>query len=184
MVSKKFTRVLLLAAAVAGWGVAGPALAQSKIGFVNINQLLDQAPQAKAAAASLQAEFAPRQQKLMAEQNAIEKLEKKLARNSAVMSTGQRDKLKDEIAHKKREFVRSRDQFEHDLDARRTAAFSKLRPEFYGAISALAKKGHYDLVMGPGGSGVLYVSDRVNITKQVLARLKASYKAPKSGSKK
>lgn len=184
MVSKKVVRALLLVAAAAGCAVAGPALAAGKIAFVDTQQLLAQAPQAKAAEAALESEFGPRQKKLEAEGKAIQELAKKLARNGSVMSKGQRDKLKDEIAGKKREFLHRRGEFERDLAIRQRAEFAKLRPAFQRAIFALAKEKHYDLVVGPGGTGVLYVSDRANITDQVLARLKASYKAPKLGGKK
>ncbi|MEJ2687883.1 MAG: OmpH family outer membrane protein [Gammaproteobacteria bacterium] len=181
MVSKKLTRALLLAAALVGCSAAAPAFAQVKIGFVNTVKLMEQSPQAKAASARVEAEFAPREKKLVAAQKQVKQLEDKLNRNGAVMSKGERTKLQREIAKKKRDFSRGQDEFRQDLNIRRNEELSKLQHELYKAIVALAKEKHYDLVVG---DGAIYASDRVNITQEVLDRLKASYKAPKSGSKK
>jgi outer membrane protein len=181
MVSKKLTRALLLAAFMVGCSAAGPAVAQVKVGFVNTVKLMEQSPQAKAASARVEAEFAPREKKLVAAQKEVKQLEDKLSRNGAVMSKDERAKLQREIATKKREFVRGQDEFRQDLNIRRNEELSKLQHELYQAIVALAKEKHYDLVVG---DGAIYASDRVNITQEVLDRLKASYKTPTSGSKK
>ncbi|MGA7800398.1 MAG: OmpH family outer membrane protein [Gammaproteobacteria bacterium] len=181
MVSKKLTRVLLLAAALVGCAAAGPALAEVKIGFVNTVKLMEQSPQAKAASARVEAEFAPREKKLVAAQKAMKQLEDKLSRNGAVMSKEEQTKLQREIASKKREFARGQDEFRQDLNIRRNEELSKLQRELYQAIVALAKEKHYDLVVG---DGAIYASDSVDITKEVLDRLKANYKTPKSGAKK
>jgi len=52
-----------------------PASAQElKIGFVNIQALMEGAPQTKAAMDALQEEFAPRQREFLAKQKEYEKL--------------------------------------------------------------------------------------------------------------
>ncbi len=71
----------------------GLSAADLKIGFVNVARLLEKAPQAERAKKDLEREFKPRDTKLMNEQKAIKSMEEKLAKDEAVMSESERQKL-------------------------------------------------------------------------------------------
>jgi len=173
--------MLVLSVALTGIAASGSAFAQTKIGFVNTVKLMEQAPQAKAASSKVESEFAPREKELVALQKKIKGLEDKLNRNGAVMSQSEQQKLERELRSKQREFKRNQDEFRQDLNIRRNEELSKLQRQLYHAIVSLAKKENFDLVVS---DSVIYASDRIDITDQVLSKLKADYKAGSANNKK
>ncbi len=152
-------------------------LAEAKVAAVNAAKILEAAPQAEAARKRLEKEFAPRDKKLVGIQKSIKKFEDKLSRDAAVMSETERRKLEREIISKKRDLKRSQDEFREDFNIRRNEEFGKLQRRVYQAIVAHAKKNNIDMVVG---DGVIYASDKVDITQQVLKQMQKE----SSGTKK
>lgn len=150
-----------------------------KLGFVNAPGVLEKAPQAEKARTKLEQEFAPRDRELVAEQKTIRQLEEKLSRDGAIMSDSERNKLEREIRSLKRDLKRSRDEFREDLNIRRNEELAKLQKLVVETIRAIAQEGGFDLVVT---DGVLYASDRIDITAMVLEKLKKD-SATTAGSK-
>ena len=136
------------------------------------------AGKAKAAQSGLETEFAPREQELLSLQKDIRALEDRLARDSAVMSETESSKLERDILAKRRDLKRSQDEFRDDLNIRKNEVLSKLQRQMYDATVGLAKEKKFDIILG---QGVVYSNDSVDITDQVLEKLKKEFKA--SGGK-
>lgn len=168
---KRFIAAVLLAS-VFPLGGANAAEAIS-VAFVNTPQVLEQAPQAEAVRETLKAEFAPRDTDLVAQQKALKLKEDRLSRDGSVMSEEERRKLERDILGQQRELKRARDEFSEDLNIRRNEELSKMQREIALSIVALAKEKGYDLILE---NGVIYASDRVDITNEVITRLKQDYK--------
>lgn len=149
--------------------VAAVLAADLKIGFVDAAKILDNAPQAEAARNLLEREFAPRDQSLIAEQRALRQLEEELAKNSTTLNDGQRRKLEREILSLRRELKRSQEEFREDFNIRRNEELNKLQRQVYEAIVSLAKEQQFDLIVNDGA--VIYASDQVDVTDEVLQRL-------------
>ena len=141
-----------------------------KIGFVNAAKILDEAPQAENARNRLEKEFAPRDKGLVDAQRALRKLEEQLARDGAVMGETERRTLERDIIAQKRELNRSQTEFREDFNIRRNEELGKLQRLVYDAIVQLAKEQRFDLIVNDGA--VIYASDQVDITDEVLRRLK------------
>lgn len=178
--NKYVVYLLVFAAAVGSWGGAYGAEAEVRVGFVNTARVLEKAPQAEAARAKLQQEFAPRDADLVARQKKAKAMEERLKRDGAVMSEEERRKLEREILGEQRELKRARDEFSEDLNIRRNEEFAKLQREVAEAIVAIAKDAGYDLILE---AGVVYASKRVDITDDVIAGLLKRYKQQPKGKK-
>ena len=149
-----------------------PASAEDyRIGVVNAVKVLQQAPQAAAARAKLEKEFAPRDRKLVAAQKELKKLEDKLAKDAAIMSEAERAKLEREIVSRRRELKREQEAFRDDINFRRNEEFGAIQKDVVKAIQAVAREGKYDLILG---DGVIYASQKMDITDKVIAHLKKS----------
>lgn len=164
MAMARYLAVLLLAAALAAAGHA----AELKIGVVNIQKLMDEAPQAQTARGRLEQEFAPRDKLLVDAQRSLRRLEDRLTKEGESLSDEERRSLEREIAVQKRELRRATDEFREDFTIRRNEELSKLQRQIYETIVELAKQQGYDLILE---SGVIYASGQVDITEQVLQRL-------------
>ncbi len=171
-----------LAAILFGFVVsAGSVSAEDNpnIAFVNTALVLEKAPQAEAVRKTLKDEFAARDKKLQAEQKKIKSLEEKMARDSLTMSQEELRRLERDILTQKRDLKRSRDEFAEDFNIRRNDELAKMQREIATSIVALAKEKGYDLILE---SGVIFASERIDITKSVIDRLKQDF--AKSSSKK
>jgi outer membrane protein len=164
----------MLVAALALGAIALPVRADTKVGFVDTVKLMEEAPQAKSAQTKLETEFAPREQELLNLQKEIRSLEDQLSRDGAVMSESATSKLEREILAKRRELKRTQDEFRDDLNIRKNEVLAKLQRQMYDATVALAKEKKYDIILG---QGVVYSSDSVDVTGQVLDKLKKEFKA-------
>ncbi|MCW8829122.1 MAG: OmpH family outer membrane protein [Gammaproteobacteria bacterium] len=142
------------------------------IAFVNTPQVLEQAPQAEAVRKTLKSEFSSRDAALVAEQSKLKSLEEKMERDSLTMSEEQQRKLERDILSQKRELKRSRDEFAEDFNIRRNEELAKMQREIARSIVDLAKEMGYDLILE---SGVIYASERVDITGKVIERLKQDF---------
>ena len=147
--------------------------ADTRIGIVNTSKLLKEAPQAEAARKKLESEFAPRDVKIVDLQKLIKVLEDKLSKDAAIMSDTARKKQEREIVSKKRDVKRIREEFTEDFNFRRNEEIGKLQKLVSETILSLAKENKYDIILN---ESVIYASEQVDITANVLKRLHQLYK--------
>ena len=153
-----------------------PSFAQElKIGFVNAARVLEEAPQADEARRKLEQEFSPRDKALVESQQQLRDMEDKLTRDGAVMSETERRKVERDIMTRKRDIKREQDEFREDLNIRRNESFDKLRRRVFEVIVDIAKKESFDLIVS---DGVVFASDRIDITGMVVDRLKQDFQKP------
>lgn len=165
-----FCIVLLLMLSVSSMANA----IDTRIGIVNTAKLLKEAPQADSARKKLESEFAPRDAKIVKLQKLIKALEDKLSKDAAVMSDAARKKQEREIVSKKRDVKRVREEFTEDFNFRRNEEIGRLQKLVSETILSLAKENNYDIILN---ESVIYASDQVDITADVLKRLRKLYQA-------
>ena len=103
-----------------------PAVAQElKVGVVNIQALMESAPQTKSAMDALQEEFAPRQREFAAKQKEFEDLQVKAQKDYAVMGETERSNAEKELRDLQREVTRLQTEFREDLNLRQNEELGK-----------------------------------------------------------
>lgn len=162
------TAGFLVAVVAASALFSGGVSAEMKIGFVDTARLMEAAPQVKAAQGKIESEFAPREKELVGLQREIRTLDERLARDGTVMSESEKAKLERKILGKRRDLKRSQEEFRDDLNIRRNEVLAKLQRDVFEAVNAFAKEQNYDLILG---QGVVYSSDKIDITDGVLKKL-------------
>ena len=140
-----------------------------KLGAVNALRVLEQSPQAEKARAAIEAEFAPRDKQLVAEQKDLKTMEDKLAKDGAIMSETEKNNLQRDILNKKRDLKREQDEFRDDFNFRRNEEFAKIQKDIVDAIQKVAKENNYDVVLS---DGVIYASPKADISDLVIEYLK------------
>jgi outer membrane protein len=160
--------ISFLVLAVCGLAVAQPAAADAKIGVVNFQKLLEDAPQTKTAMQALETEFAPRRRELLTLQNDLKAREEKLQRESAVMSEADRASTEKSLNNQQREFSRKAGEFQDDASTRRNEELAKVQRYLVQEIQSYANIQGFDLVLG---EGVFFARGPFDITANVLAVL-------------
>ena len=161
---KKAIKIILLAVIL----FQSSAWAESRIAAVNINNLMEQAPQAQLASEEMKQRFADREKSLLAERDSISKLEKQYKRDKETISSTKREEMEQRLRGLLRDYKRDSDNFTEDFNLARNEALDKLQSDVYKAIVSVAEKEKYDLVLS---ESVLYASSRMDITDKVLAEL-------------
>ena len=142
--------------------------AETKIGFVNMAEIMEKSPQADAARKALEKEFSSRDKKLTAVRDEILKLEETLKQDGAIMSDSRRAELEKQITNRKREYNRQQDELREDFNIRRNEELGKLQKNVHEVIIGVAKSEKYDLVVT---QPVLFASSRIDLTERVLQEL-------------
>jgi outer membrane protein len=148
--------------------ISGPASAEIKMGVVNFQKLLEDAPQTKTAMQSLENEFAPRRRELLTMQNDLKARDEKLQKEGAVMSEADRAKAEKTLRDQQREFSRKAGEFQDDASTRRNEEIGKVQRYLVTEIQGYANAQGFDLVLG---EGVFFAKGPLDITANVLAVL-------------
>jgi outer membrane protein len=148
--------------------LSGPANAEIKMGVVNFQKLLEDAPQTKTAMQALENEFAPRRRELLTLQNDLKARDEKLQKEGAVMSEADRAKAEKTLRDSQREFSRKAGEFQDDAGTRKNEEIGKVQRYLVTEIQAYATAQGYDLVLG---DGVFFAKGPLDITANVLAVL-------------
>jgi outer membrane protein len=152
-----------------------PASAQElKIGFVNIQALMEGAPQTKASMDALQEEFAPRQREFLAKQKEYEELATKVQKDVAVMGETERRNAEKNLRDLQREVTRLQTEFREDLNLRQNEELGILQRSLLKELQDYSAQEGYDLVVS---DGVVFASTAVNITADVLRSVEANFQA-------
>jgi len=142
--------------------------AELKIGYVNAVKVIEEAPQGEAALKKLEAEFAPRDKKLVETQNKIKELEQELEKNALTLKDADRRAKEYEIGALKRDLRRTTQEFREDYNLRRNEELAALQKIVYKAIVEFARQEGYDLILH---EGVVYANGKVDITDKILKKL-------------
>lgn len=160
--------ISILILSLCGLLTAQLASAEAKMGVVNFQKLLEDAPQTKTALAALENEFAPRRRELLTLQNDLKARDEKLQREGAVMSEADRAKAEKTLRDQQREFSRKAGEFQDDASTRRNEEIGKVQRYLVQEIQIYAAAQSFDLVLG---EGVFYAKPPYDITANVLAVL-------------
>ena len=153
--------------ALCGLVLSAQASAETKIGYVNFQKLLEDAPQTKSAMQALENEFAPRRRELLTMQNDLKAREEKLQKEGAVMSEADRTKTEKTFRDEQREFSRKAGEFQDDASTRRNEEIGKVQRYLVTEIQGYATAQGFDLVLGDA----FYAKGSLDITANVLAVL-------------
>ena len=170
-------KLLVTMVLLSGFAPAVLAADASSVGYVDVQYLIDNSPQAKAATADLEERFGPQQQKLRDQQQEFQRLQQKLQKDGLVMSESEREQTEQRLRELKREIQRGQQAFREELNIQRNGALSQVREAVLQAVRNLAEEEGYDLIVG---QGALYASDAVDLTERVLKRMQERFDAEDS----
>ena len=144
--------------------------AAGKTAFFNFKALLEQSPQALAATAALKEEFGAREQSLRKLAQDIQQMEKTYQTDSAIMSDEQKKKAEENIVQNKRRFQFEQQSLKEDFQTKQRELLQEIQQEISAVVQAYGTENGYDFIFTE--NGLAYGSDSVNITDQLLEKLK------------
>lgn len=149
-------------------GTVSAQPAPTRVGYVDMKRLLDNAPQVLAANAKLKQEFDARDTELKGDEARLAELDGRLASGGA----GAPDTLQRQADALRRSVERTRQRLRDDLRTRSQEEVDRAWPLINDAIAEHAREQGYDLIVP---SPQVYVSGRIDITDDVLERMRRAF---------
>lgn len=151
-----------------------------KIGIVDVNKILKDAPQTISANKKLEKEFSSRTEKLKAKIKTLEADGKKFQKESLTMSDDQREKAERGIQQRRIEIQRDERELREDMDLRRREEIGDLQEKINLTIDKMAADENFDLILY---NGIAFASSKVDITDKVIKALGGGTSKTKEDSK-
>jgi outer membrane protein len=142
--------------------------AELKVGYVQVDKILQEAPQTAESGKKLEKEFSPRSQELDRMAKQIKDLETALDKDGLTITEADRRSKERDVQNIKTEFQRKQRELREDINLRKNEELGSLQDRINKAVQSVAKAENYDLVMY---SGVAYAADKIDITDKVLKLL-------------
>jgi len=166
---KRFLPILLMLLMV----VAIPATAQQlRVGYVDMKQVLDSAPQVMAGRDQLDLEFRPRNEAIEFQERQVQKMEDRLQLGD--IAEDARIRLERDLREMRRNVNRQKEDLRDELSFRRTEEVQKLEDQINQAVQVIASNNGYDLILS---SPVVYADPSLDITQLILDQLRLEYEA-------
>jgi len=157
----------LLVASLLVFAISSHA-AELKIGYVQVDKILQEAPQTAESGKKLEKEFSPRSQELERMQKQIKDGEAALDKDSLTMSETDRKNKERDLNNVKIEFQRKQRELREDVNLRKNEELGSLQDRINKAVTSVAETEGFDLVVY---GGVAYASKKIDITDKVLKSL-------------
>jgi outer membrane protein len=158
--------ILLISCAALGSATAG---AEAKIGVVNFQKLIEDAPQTKATMKALEAEFEPRRREMVALQTDLKTRDDKFQREGPLMAESDRSKEEVALRDLQHDLSRKAQVFQDDATTRRNDELGKVQRFLVQQIQTYATTQGFDLVV----YGTFYSKPAMDITAQLMTYLAA-----------
>ncbi len=142
--------------------------ADLKIGYVQVDKILQEAPQTAESSKKLEKEFAPRSQELERMQKQIKDIETALDKDALTMSETDRKNKERDASNLKIDFQRKQRELREDINLRKNEELAALQDRINKAVTSVSEAEGYDLVVY---GGVAYANKKIDITDKVLKSL-------------
>lgn len=142
--------------------------ADLKVGYVQVDKILQDAPQTAESGKKLEREFSPRSQELDRMAKQIKDLETVLDKEGLTLSEAERRNKERDVQNIKIEFQRKQRELREDINLRKNEELGSLQDRINKAVQSVSEAEGYDLVVY---SGVAFASKKIDITDKVLKTL-------------
>lgn len=165
--------VLTICLLLSGLWFAPALLAQElRIGYVDMKDVLDNAPQVIAGREKLDQEFRSRNDAIELDEARVIALETRL--QQADLDQANSLQLEREIREMRRNITRRKEDLRDELSFRRTEEVQRLEEEINLAVQEIAQRNGFDLILS---SPVVYANPDLDITDLILEQLEIEFAA-------
>lgn len=158
---------MIVAAAI--MALSFPAMAETRIGVVDLRQALFSSNDAKSFSETLQKDFTADEAKVREAQEQARKLKERLEKDGAMMNESERNKLAGEFQEKVKEFNFLKQRLDSAVSQRKQAFLEQARPDVDAAVKELLEENDLDIILP--SEAVVYVKPEMNLTAQLLDKL-------------
>ena len=149
--------------------LSAPAVAETKIGVVDLRQALFSSQEAQAFSQKLQEDFSGQEAKVRETQETARELKERLEQDGAMMNESERNRLAAQFQEKVKEFNFLKQKLDSTVANRKQAFLEQARPEVDAAVQELMNEHDLDIILP--SEAVVFVKPEMNLTGQLLEKL-------------
>ena len=158
---------LIVAAAV--MALSFPAMAETRIGVVDLRQALFASNSAKTFSEKLQRDFAGDEVEVREAQEKARAMQDRLQKDGAMMNDSEREKLAGEFQQTVQQFNAMKQRLDTTVSQRKQTFLEAARPQVDVAVKELLDENDLDIILP--SEAVVYVKPDLNLTEQLLEKL-------------
>ncbi|MFK8011046.1 MAG: OmpH family outer membrane protein [Marinicellaceae bacterium] len=143
--------------------------AEGKIGFVDMETLINNSPQIRAAQSSISQEFEVQYSDIEQKESDLKLLENRITKDGAIMTLSELSQLQERARILDRQVRRAKEDLKDAISIRNNQVLSTIQNELNDIVTQYAKDNGYDAILI---NAILYVSDEMDITQEILQILK------------
>ena len=163
MISNRF----FIPVALGFMAVTGVVHAESRIGFVNSQRVMNEAPQAAKAKKRIEKDFEKRDADLQKIAKQLKDMQEALEKGGVAMAESDRRTKEREFGDLNRDFQRRQREFREDLSQRQNEETAAIFDRVNKIIKQIADAEKYDIIF----QEAVYASPRIDITDKVIKAL-------------
>ena len=157
-------KLVFIAAACCFALPAGQALAQGKIGVVQIERIVRDSQPALRAQKKLEAEFGKREAELAKVADQLKRMQDELEKDGVTMAETQRRNKERDFENLNRDFQRRQREYREDVNQRRNEELGQVIEQANRIIRQIAESEKYDIIFQEAA----YANPRIDITDKVI----------------
>ena len=146
---------------------AGQALAQGKIGVVQIERIVRDSQPALRAQKKLEAEFGKREAELAKVADQLKRMQDEIEKDGVTMPETQRRNKERDFENLSRDFQRRQREYREDVNQRRNEELGQVIEQANRIIRQIAESEKYDIIFQEAA----YANPRIDITDKVIKAL-------------
>ncbi len=144
-----------------------------KIGVINLETIISQAPQTEQIKSRLKNQFQKREDGIVTAQKDLQEQINKINRDRSIMAETDLKAAEEKINNQKRDLVYKQQAFREDFMRSQNNEMDTLLKKIRSEIQTIASKQGYDLVLQE--ESVPFVAKKMDITEMVITALKVSH---------
>jgi outer membrane protein len=164
---------------VAGVLVANVALAETKIGYVDLQRALNESDTGKKAKEEFKVQVDKLQGKLKKQKDEIDNLKDRLEKKSLVMKDEERGNLEEDYRKRLRDFERDYKDSQTDLQKKDNDLTGGIIRELQEVIREYGEQQGYTVILETSSNAVVYGAKNADVTEAILQRYNTAHPGKK-----
>lgn len=141
---------------------------EQKVGFIDIQRVIQDSRAGKTAKASFQKEFEQKRKIIEQKMSQLESMRQDFIKNSAVMNPTARQERALQIEAREKELQRTREDFRDELQRKDLQLTQSILSDIDGIIKSIGESGGYTVIFERTEAGIIYGSSAADITNKVI----------------
>lgn len=146
--------------------------AEGKIGYVDMNVLINNSPQILAANKTLTVEFEDQNNQVSQQEADLQVLEDSIRQEGNFMTPDELAKLQERARILDRQVRRTKEDLKDAITIRNSQLVDEVQNEIKRVVADYAKRNGYDAILI---NAILYANEKIDITDEILAQLRQEY---------